>query len=189
MPRKPSERLRGARKRTKKAKAKSRARKLRRRRNIRRKKKKAKEAAEPITSRARAAKKEGQQTRQEAVLLASEFGVTPERAQGAIDQANTILNKAEQAGGGALDQLDFDGDGDTDILNGLEQQFNPGSLDNPNSLVHPLTNPAAPVLEFKNTGGKSSHGGASGLSGEALDGSMEKDLLGDGSMEKDLLGF
>jgi hypothetical protein len=56
----------------------------------------------------------------EVKLIASELGISTDRARNVIDQGSQLIAQAESAGSGALDQLDTDGDGDTDILSSIE---------------------------------------------------------------------
>lgn len=53
-------------------------------------------------------------------LLSAELGVTEGEAEGLISQGADAIQAAAEAGGGAIAELDVDGDGDTDILEALE---------------------------------------------------------------------
>jgi hypothetical protein len=55
-------------------------------------------------------------------LLSSELGVAPENVREVVENASGVLENAQEQGSEALEQLDVDGDGDTDILQSFESQ-------------------------------------------------------------------
>jgi Sec-independent protein translocase protein TatA len=55
-------------------------------------------------------------------LLSSELGVAPENVREVVNNAGKVLEDAQEQGSDALEQLDVDGDGDTDILQSFESQ-------------------------------------------------------------------
>jgi len=57
-------------------------------------------------------------------LLSSELGIDTESARNVVDDASQILKTAREQGQGAVEQLDTDGDGDTDILQLFESETN-----------------------------------------------------------------
>lgn len=53
-------------------------------------------------------------------LISTELGVSESEAEGVISQGADAIRSAAEAGDGALDQLDFDEDGDTDLFDAVE---------------------------------------------------------------------
>jgi len=104
MVRKPSEIIRGARKKAAKKRTKRKAKKLKKKRKKRRLKKKAVAKAEPVTSRVRSVADEASSTKREAKKLSDEVGLSGagqstgnvlDSASGAIDAARETLDDIE----------------------------------------------------------------------------------------------
>jgi hypothetical protein len=110
-----SKTFRGARKRLSERRSRKGAKKLKRKRQRRQRRNSVKEKAGV----------------EEAQLLASELGVTGERAKEIASEGMDLIEQAASAGGDALAQLDIDGDGDTDILDAIENEPIEGTADQP----------------------------------------------------------
>lgn len=89
-------------------------------------------------------------------LVSAELGVSESDAKGIIESGADVLDAAGDAGGSALDQLDVDGDGDTDILDAVEN------------------------------GGFEARGSQDAMAGEAPVGGVEDDIEPAGGIEDDL---
>lgn len=122
-----------------------------------------------------------QATGRQARLLAAELGITVEQAKSVQKQATTRLDRALEAGGDALDSLDTDGDGDTDILSSFEeqmttQQHNTSQTSGGGSKSQSppgMVDPAEPVLPLESPKSKKSKT----KSTSPVDADFEKDLL------------
>lgn len=129
------------------------------------------EANEPETRR-----EEALATVRQTRLLAAELGVSTDRAREIQQRASNTLDSALDQGGDALEKLDVDNDGDTDLLSIAEAQADRDSKDEHSEFV----SPAEPVLDLSSEENQSQSGSGSKSSDrpDVMSKDGEEDILG-----------